>query len=362
MQFAISIVFAIVILGLIVSGVGLIFSGYTETKQEASEVKNLTSRVTRVASAPTRGNLLGGTGRDSMLDSNSAVDKEFAKDEERRAASLRTRGARKGTLLPSLSKYATHYTWLTRLEEDLLQARSPWRATELIAASVLATVFVAVMMLLVGCGILAIFSLLILTFPLFYVKSKRAIFYRKFDDQLADALMLMSNSLRAGFSFMQAMEMVAREAPKPISEEFSRVTQEIALGVPIAEALSNMSARLNSMDLNLVVTAVIIQREVGGALAQLLELIAEVIRERQRIKGEIRTLTTQGRMTGAILGCMPFVIAILIFMVGKLESPNDPSFIAPLIATDFGHMILIGAVLWQMIGFAIIMRIVNIRV
>jgi tight adherence protein B len=198
--------------------------------------------------------------------------------------------------------------------------------------------------------------------PWVYVKTKRAAYYRKFDDQLSDALMLMSNSLRAGFSFMQAMEMVGREAPAPISEEFRRVTQEIALGVPIGDALLGMSTRIRSTDLDLVVTAVIIQREVGGGLAQLLELIAGVIRERQRIKGEIRTLTSQGRLTGMILGLMPFIVGFLIIFVGRLTAPDSPSFIEPLIATSLGHLILAGAFAWEIIGFWLIMRIVNIKV
>jgi tight adherence protein B len=108
----------------------------------------------------------------------------------------------------------------------------------------------------------------------------------------------MANSLKAGFSFLQAVEMVSREAQPPISEEFGRLTQEIALGVSISQSMESLSERIRSMDLSLMVTAVLIQREVGGSLAEILETIASVIRERVRIRGEIRTLTTQGRMTG----------------------------------------------------------------
>jgi tight adherence protein B len=97
-------------------------------------------------------------------------------------------------------------------------------------------------------------------------------------------------------------------------------------------------------------------------LAQLLELIAGVIRERQRIKGEIRTLTSQGRLTGYILGCMPFTVGALIILVGRLTQPNAPSFIEPLIGTSLGHLILLGAFVWEILGFYLIMRIVNIRV
>ncbi|RYG68265.1 hypothetical protein EON80_12000, partial [bacterium] len=255
------------------------------------------------------------------------------------------------------------YTWLGQLENELLQVRSPWRATEIVALSVLLAALILVVCLYFGFGILSLpIAAVALLIPRSYVKFLRGRYYRKFDDQLADALMLMSNSLRAGFSFMQSMEMVAREAPAPISDEFYRVTQEISIGVPVSEAMISMTDRIKSLDLSLVVTAVIIQREVGGALAQLLELIAAVIRERQRIKGEIRTLTAQGTLTGAILGAMPITVGIAIVLVGRVSQPGEPSFIEPLIATDLGHLLLAGALIWQCIGVFIIMRIVRIKV
>lgn len=328
-------------------GVGLLLAGLFEKQQEASELQNMSRRMQRVAG--------------NTPEAQKEVDKAFARDEERRFTGKNR--SRNTTYLPSLSGLHKSYSWLQRMEDDLIQARSPWRATELIAASVLVCAAVLVLLLLFHWGFFSfIFALPVLFTPWVYVKAKRAAFYRKFDDQLGDALMLMSNSLRAGFSFMQAMEMVGKEAPVPISEEFTRVTQEIAIGVPVAEALMAMSDRIKSMDLNLVVTAVIIQREVGGALAQLLELIAGVIRERQRIRGEIRTLTAQGRLTGYILGCLPFIVGFLIYFVGRVTAPNDPSFIEPLIGTSLGHLILLGAFIWQMIGFWLIMRIVNIKV
>lgn len=354
------IIYALVGL-MFLAGLVLLGAGAFEKQQEATELKNMNRRFDRVSTSS--GTMLAGRpgGPRSSLDAQNDVDKAFAREEELRATNRSRR--RETTYLPSLSRLTTHYTWLSRMEDDLIQARSPWRATELVVASVMISVATLVILLLWGFSFYAfIFAVPILFFPWLYVKTKRAAFYRKFDDQLADALMLMSNSLRAGFSFMQAMEMVGKEAPAPISEEFTRVTQEIAIGVPVAEALMSMSDRIKSVDLALVVTAVIIQREVGGALAQLLELIAEVIRERQRIKGEIRTLTAQGRLTGVILGLMPFTVGALIVVVGHLTAPDEPPFIAPLLSTDLGHLILLGAFIWEVIGFWLIMRIVNIRV
>ena len=333
---------------LVLSGVALIALGLFDRQQEATEY-NMAQRLERVSVARNK----------KVAPEDAETDRDFAKFEEARIK----KSQRRTTYLPTVSEYAAKNHWVLRLEEELIQVRSQWRATELLAGSI----FLCLLILVIGLiGGLKFWAFLVaapfLLLPRVYVKIKRAAYYRKFDDQLADALMLMSNSLRAGFSFLQAMEMVAREAPAPIGDEFARVTQEIGVGVPIGEALNSMSARIKSMDLALVVTAVVIQREVGGALAQLLELIAAVIRERQTIKGEIRTLTSQGRLTGYILGMMPISVGLAIWFVGRAVAPNDPSFIEPLINTQLGNLLLIGAFIWQMIGFWLIMRIVSIKV
>ncbi len=344
-----------IIVVMVLAGLSLIVVGFFERQAEAPET-NIARRINRVANAPLTGATLPGQ---LPQDVQRDIDRQFAKEEEKRERA----GKRRTTFLPTFSKYADAYVWLGRLENDLLQVRSPWRATEVVAASVMLAAVLLVIGVVAGLGIWA-FALALVTLPLprFYIKLLRAAYFRKFDDQLSDSLLLMSNSLRAGFSFMQSMEMVAREAPAPISDEFYRVTQEISIGVPISDALTSMTERIKSVDLALVVTAVIIQREVGGALAQLLELIASVIRERQRIKGEIRTLTAQGRLTGAILGAMPITVGIAILVIGRVSQPGEPSFIEPLLTTQLGHMILGAAFLWQLVGVAIINKIVSIKV
>lgn len=130
----------------------------------------------------------------------------------------------------------------------------------------------------------------------------------KFNGQIGDALVIMANSLRSGFSFLQAMDMVRKEIPGPIAKEFGAALQEMNWGTPTEEALLSMASRVNSEDLELVVTAVLIQRQVGGNLAEVLDNIANTIRERVRIKGEIKTLTAQGRISGLIIGLLPVLL------------------------------------------------------
>jgi tight adherence protein B len=151
--------------------------------------------------------------------------------------------------------------------------------------------------------------------PRFYVKSQQSRRLIRFNEQLSDMLNLMVNGLRAGYSTMQAMEAVSKELPAPICDEFRRVVQEMQLGVPMQTALENLLRRIPSEDLDLVVTAINVQREVGGNLAEILDTISYTIRERVRIKGEIRVLTTQVMYSGRFLSMMPlFVMAILYFM------------------------------------------------
>jgi tight adherence protein B len=250
-----------------------------------------------------------------------------------------------------------------RLEEELRVINSFWHAGELLVATLVLALVLLLVTTLLGWGWLGLIPALVcIPLPWVYVRSLRARYYRRFDEQLADTLMLMSNSLRAGFSFLQALEMVAREAPFPIANEFALVTQEISLGVSITQALENLGARIKSSDLDLVVTAVIIQRETGGGLAEILDTIAGVIHERMRIKGEVRTLTAQGRLTGGVLGFLPLGLGVLLHFVSRLAAPHEPSFITPLFTEDVGKIMVALALGLQLMGFAWIMKIVTIRV
>lgn len=153
--------------------------------------------------------------------------------------------------------------------------------------------------------------------PTFYVRSQQGKRLTRFQSQLPDMLNLVVNGLRAGYSTMQALESVSKEMPAPISDEFRRVVQEMQLGIPMDRALDNLLRRIPSDDLDFVVTAINVQREVGGPLAEILDTIAFTIRERIRIKGEIRVMTSQVVMSGRILSAVPFVVFVLLWFINQ---------------------------------------------
>ncbi len=151
--------------------------------------------------------------------------------------------------------------------------------------------------------------------PRFYVKRQQRQRLNKFNDQLGDMLNLMVNGLRAGYSTMQAMEAISKELPTPISDEFRRVVQEMQLGVPMETALDNLLRRIPSEDLDFVITAINVQREVGGNLSEILDSISYTIRERVRIKGEIRVMTAQVRASGTLLSILPMGLALILWFM-----------------------------------------------
>jgi len=161
---------------------------------------------------------------------------------------------------------------------------------------------------LIGAGIGAIA-------PRFYVRTQQRKRLQKFNDQLPDMLNLMVNGLRAGYSTMQAMEAISKELPSPINDEFKRVVQEMQIGIPMGTALDNLLRRIPSDDLDFVVTAINVQREVGGNLSEILDSISFTIRERIRIKGEVRVLTAQVRTSGTVLSLIPFGLTIILWFL-----------------------------------------------
>jgi tight adherence protein B len=207
-----------------------------------------------------------------------------------------------------------------RIARELARADLKFKPGEYIALYVISIVGLAMITYLIGGRILlsAIIGGIIGSFlPRMYLKSQQAKRLHKFNDQLPDMLNLVVNGLRAGFSTLQAMEAVSKELPPPICDEFKRVVQEMQLGVTMEKALSNLLRRIPSEDLDFVVTSINIQREVGGNLAEIMEIISFTIRERIRIKGEIRVLTSQVKYSGRILSLMPVILVLVLYFLNR---------------------------------------------
>ncbi|HHU90926.1 MAG TPA: secretion system protein [Clostridiaceae bacterium] len=178
---------------------------------------------------------------------------------------------------------------------------------------------------------------------------------KKINNQLGDTLAVLSNSLKAGHSFFQAVDSVSRELTGPVADEFAKLQKEISLGVSTETALENMVNRVGSDDLELMVTAVLIQRQIGGNLAEILDNISETIRQRIRAKGEIRTLTAQGRMSGWIIALLPFFLAIMVSVI-------SPEHIKPLITNPLGIIMIMIALVMEFLGIIFVRKIINIEV
>jgi len=200
--------------------------------------------------------------------------------------------------------------------------------------------------------------------PTLYLRIAAGRRLRAFEDQLSQTLNLWVNALRSGYSVLQSMEAIATELPPPVSVEFERVVQEVRLGLTVDQALANMLRRVPSEDTDLIVTAVNIQRKVGGNLAEVLDTISFTIRERVRIKGEIRTLTAQGRLSGWVISFLPIALGLALMGINPLYMSQIWVREAPFIISDipYGWLVIAIGLIMMAIGMYAIQRIVDIEV
>ncbi|MGH7641537.1 MAG: type II secretion system F family protein [Candidatus Dormibacteria bacterium] len=236
---------------------------------------------------------------------------------------------------------------------DVKLRPTEWYLIRIGTVVVLALIGLALYRSLIFAAILAVIGIFAPPLVLRYRANRRL---GRFNSQLGDTLILLSNALKAGYSFPQAMASISRSAPPPTAEEFARATREVQLGVTTDAALSHMVSRIKSDDLDLVVTAVQIQRVVGGNLAEIFDNIAFTIRERIRIKGEIKTLTAQARASSFIITGLPIGLGLI------LEAIN-PTYLAPMLSfAGPGPYILIACVVSVAFAFYVMQRIANIEV
>ncbi len=246
-----------------------------------------------------------------------------------------------------------------RVARELARADLKFKVAEYYALIFMSTVVVAfagwllqpsIVSAIIG-GVIGFFL------PRFYVRRQQTVRLNKFNDQLGDMLNLMVNGLRAGYSTMQAMEAVSRELPAPISDEFHRVVQEMQIGIPMEKALDNLLRRIPSDDLDFVITAINVQREVGGNLSEILDTISFTIRERVRIKGEIRVLTATVRTSATVLSLIPVFLTLALWFI-------SPDYISSFFDRGplCGWLAVVTIVGMIVSGYLVMMKIADIEV
>jgi tight adherence protein B len=335
--------FALVIGALVFIGVMLVFVGLSSSGQTAG----ISARLERYAAGKTETTTTATTQGGGL---SNAMAQSVALARLNRVMEQRDFGA--------------------NLARDIARADLKLRPSEYLViwgSSIVGVPFLFLFLSLVlpplGSGIALIIGAVIGFFlPRMWLGRRRASRLNAFNKQLPDTITLIANALRAGSSFLQAIEMVVRESTPPVTVEFGRVVREVNLGLAFDVALENMVRRVRSDDLELMATAITIQHQVGGNLAEILDSIAFTIRERVRIKGEIRTLTAQQRLSGYVVAGMPIALMVLLFVLA-------PGFTKPMFENPPGIMGLPAGMIvlgiggfFMFIGFMLIRRIVAIEV
>lgn len=251
--------------------------------------------------------------------------------------------------------------WAARTALDLDRADLHLRAGEYVALRVgMALLFFALAFVLIpsrpvamviGIALGVVGSLA----PAFFVRFRSRKRLSKLESQLEESLTLTANSLKAGFGLLQSLEMAAQQLKHPIATELRRTLHDINVGSSTEDALLALSERASSYDLDIVITAILIQRSVGGNLAEILDTVAHTMRERARIRGHVKAVTSQQRLTGYILGIMPIAVMGLLFLVAS-------EYMTPLFTTLAGQVMLVGAGIMELIGVLLIRRILAIEV
>jgi tight adherence protein B len=268
-----------------------------------------------------------------------------------------TSGKKQRSAMEGLDEAMARRGFAANMKTDLAQADLKLRVAEFMMLTVMSAILFLLLGRLIFGSILfgLIFGVLGFFVPRIYVGSRKRKRLNTFNDQLGDTITLLANSLRSGASIVQSMETVANQLPNPMAGEFHRVTQEIGLGLHYEQALNNMLRRMPSDDLDLMITAVNIQGRVGGNLAEILDTIGHTIRERVRIKGEIRVLTAQQMISGYVLTALPIGLGLILYLINKDYMSN--------LFSDPCGWIMVGVSLVMITGgFLLIRKIVQIEV
>lgn len=259
--------------------------------------------------------------------------------------------------IPALDTLLRRSARIADLQKMLAQAGVPLRAGNFLGFSALAGIAATLIAyFLIKRVEVAWFALLVgFVMPYAYVSFKRSKRFEKFEELFPEAIDTLARAVRAGHAFTTALEMITNEVAEPISGEFRQLYEEQKFGMPVRDALMNLTERVPLVDVKFFVTAVMLQRETGGNLAEILDNLSYVIRERFKIQRQVRVYTAQGRLTMALLMGMPPIIVVVMLVL-------NPAFIHPLFADPIGHTLLVAGIALQTVGYFVIRKIIRIQV
>lgn len=299
--------------------------------------------------------LLGVFRKEKPIEKLKYFDEDFAVREK-----FENKQKHKVSVIKLLSKLVPNFRFSKnrgkKLEVELMKADMPITVEELLVVKLLSSAALSFL----GFAVSKDFFITILVFvlvwniPRFIIAKKKKERIKLFDSQLNEGITIISNSLKAGYSFLQAVAVVVEETTDPFSKEFKKLLKELSLGIAEEEAMRNLLNRVESEDLRLIVNAILIQKDIGGNLSEILDNISETIRERQKIQNELKTLTAQGRLSGLIIMLLPILLGIVIYLFNK-------EYMLLLFTTPIGLGMIGFAVINQVIGFLAIRKIINIE-
>lgn len=259
-------------------------------------------------------------------------------------------------LLAQLGKLMPKGTYSEKTRVKLTQAAVLMKPEEFTGLCFMCSIlFGGILFLLLHSIVALLFMPVGFILPSIFLGMKKTARMAKINDQLPEALNIIGNGLRAGFSFTQAMAVVTTELEGPLSDEFRKALRDNSYGKPLEEALVEMSERTDDEDLDMFITALIIQRQVGGNLANILDTISHTIRERVQIKGEVKSLTAQGRMSGVVVSILPIALALGLSVI-------SPGYLDSLFTTTIGKVMIFGGVFLELIGIVVLTKLVDVKV
>ena len=258
--------------------------------------------------------------------------------------------------IPALDTLLRRSTRVSDLQKTLAQADISIRAGNFLGLSALTGVAATILAYVLSKRVEVAWIALLVGFvlPYSYASIRRNKRFEKFEELFPEAIDTLARAVRAGHAFTTALEMITAEVSEPVSGEFRQLYEEQKFGMPVRDALLNLTDRMPLVDVKFFVTAVMLQRETGGNLAEILDNLSYVIRERFKIQRQVRVYTAQGRLTMALLMGMPPIIVTTMLLL-------NPSFIRPLFSDPIGHFLLVAGITLQTIGYFVIRKIIRIQ-